>query len=132
METIGSIQRAVRAFRLDHRRGPLPVALRRRVGRLAAEVGEDETRRAVGVRSTIIRRWRTEYGSAVADIGGSDRSFVELQPELAQQRSRGSTGSGLRIEVAGPGGYVVRIEGVCDATEASVIVRGALHAGNGA
>lgn len=130
METIAGVQRAIRAWRRDHRRGPLPVSLRQRVGRLSAQLSEEEAREAFGVRATIVRRWREEFGAAEGD-GGSGRSFVELEPEVARQMVPETKRSGLRIELAGPGGHVVRIDGVRDAMEVATIVR-ALRPGNGA
>jgi hypothetical protein len=128
METIKSVREAIGTWRREHRRGPLPVVLRRRVAELAREVGEDEARRAVGIPPAITRRSRAKQGA-----GGPRRRrtrlsealspFVELRPALGRQMNVGSSPPGLRIELTGPAGYRVRIEGARDATEVAAIVR---------
>jgi hypothetical protein len=131
METIESVQRAVRAWRRIHRRGPLPINLRRRVGELAAQLGEKDVRRAIGVRAAVIARWCAEYGGGVTRRARGGRSrFVELEPELVQPLLSGSKSAGLRLEVTGPGGSTIRIEGVRDGAEVVAIIRAALRAGN--
>lgn len=129
METAESVQGAVRAWRREHRRGPLPVVLRRRVAALADTIGEDATRRAVGVRVAIIRRWQGEYGAGSKGARGRRSAFVELGPQLAPPVAGGP--GGLRIEFTSPGGCLVRIEGARDAAEVAAIVGAALRRGEG-
>jgi hypothetical protein len=131
VETIESVRQAVRAWRREHRRGPLPVALRSRLAELSARVGEVEARRSVGVRpTTTSQRQRAQTGKLTEAAKAASRSaFVELAPEFVDHASLRPGKQELRIELAGPGGYRVRIDGVRDAAEVAEIVRAALRRG---
>lgn len=125
MKSIESVRQAMRAWRQEHRRGPLPVAIRRAVIQIAEEIGEKETTRATGVKPPTIERWRAKYGSAASHRRASPSAFVELRPELARPANK----SGLRLELTAPGGYWIRVDGARDIAELATIIRAAVRDG---
>lgn len=125
METIDSVGRAVAAWRSDHRgrRGPLPLELRREVGVLAGELGEEEVVSALDLKRPSVRAWRERYGRrGRARRSGVAPGFVEIEPELTRIAAQGA----LLVEVTGANGRVVRIQGTLDAHAIAAILSGAL------
>lgn len=119
MERIESVRRAVLAWRREHRRGPLPVLLRDRVGALTRDLGADVVGAALGVRPAVVRRWQERYGRSEGRRRRAPRGFVELRPELAPPAS-------LLVEVTSSDGRVVRIQGALDAPSIVAVLSGAL------
>jgi hypothetical protein len=123
MENVESVQRALRAWRSTHQRGPLPASLKRRVVALCASLGADESRRSLGVRRGTVDRWLAD-GKAQRAVEPSPFTVVELRPEIAKPEACARAAKALRIEIATLAGPRVHIEGVFEADEIVALVRG--------
>jgi len=123
MENVDSVQRAMRAWRRTHQRGPLPASLKRRVVALCASLGAEESRRALGVRAGTIDRWLAE-GRDQRAVEPSAFTVVELRPEIVKPEAGARAPRALRIEIAISAGPRMQIEGVFESEEIVSLVRG--------
>lgn len=132
METMESVQEAVRGWRRGHawRRGPLPVELRRRAGALATQLGDDKVGATLEVEPGLIQRWRERYALPGPGVrrgsGQQGPTFVEVEPEVTRSVVSRGRGTYLLVEVSGPYGRTVRIQGAIEAPALMAVVRCAL------
>lgn len=126
METVDSVQQALRAWRRSHKRGALPAALRQRMITACAKLGREEAQQRFRVRSETLDRWlqTAPPEGAVAKPRTARRdaafTFVEVAPETIgacrpqQRRVQITTRTGARFD----------LEGVFDVQDLLALVRG--------
>ena len=120
MSKIEAVRKDVMAWRRAHggRRGPLPIALRRRAGELAGQHGEGEVSQALDLPVETVRGWSRQYGTPTTPRReGAQQAFVEVGPEVGAALVGSITAAApptIKVEVTRPCGTVVRLEGGAD------------------
>lgn len=107
MEMLESVRAELRSWRGSHRRGRLPDELRRRVGAVAAKLGDAEVGARLSMEPGSVQRCRELYqGSVEAELGG----FIEVGAAPARRRE-------LRVEISSASGVFASVEGALEIEE---------------
>ena len=125
MSKIEAVRKDVMTWRRAHggRRGPLPMALRRRAGELVARHGEDEVCQALDLVPETVKGWHQRYGKPngrrTPRRKGAHQAFVEVGAEVraALVGAVAVDRPAIKAEVVRPCGTLVRFEGTADTKE---------------
>jgi hypothetical protein len=134
METMESVEEAVRVWRRAHRgrRGPLPMELRRRIAALAGRVGSEAVRARLDIGANLLACWQERYAPDVLGLTRrAAHTFVEVRPEAVPVPRPCGGGGEFRVEVTAPGGCVVRIQGAMEPHVLSAVIRAVVSPGRG-
>lgn len=132
-DTLKLVRKDMAGWRRVHRRGPLPLELRRRAGMLAQFVGAQTVADALDLDLPLIERW-AEVDCAPQDDAAKGRArhhFVDVGHQLASvlgSNGAGKTSGDWYVEVSKPCGTRIRVQGPINAALLEAVIRGAVVA----
>ncbi len=129
--TLSLIRRDVAAWRRSHRRGPLPVELRRRAGLVAQFMGGCSVADALGVDPAVVERWsELSVTAPLAPPSTRPSPFASVSRHIIEAVSPKPvdapvTTTGWCVQVTKPCGTTVRVQGPMDPASLEAVVRSA-------